>query len=727
MAMVRTSMGMPSRSLRLRLILLILAALVPSVLFLIHAASRQRTAAIAQVQAETLRSAQLAALHGHQVMDRLEETLESAARSAEVRSQDAEECRKRFGRELASTPNLVSLVFATPQGHVLAGAYKASSGTGVGDRSSFRRAMQGGTFAVGDPAADPRTGVTTITGSYPVYAWNGRLIGAVVGTIDPDFSRDLSAMVSVRPDADVFLLDLDGRVLARYPEPARWVGHVLTPPNLLAMLRDSAEGVKALKGADGVERYYGFTSVRGSTPHSFYALSSVPLKSAMLEARRSMYASAIGLVVALSLALVLAWAGFEALIIRRVRDLVDTTRRLQDGDLSARTLLPYGDDELSQLARSFDAMAEGLEEHVAERDRAQSELAAANSKLTAWVSELEQNKHEISLLSEMGELLRASETPQDSHSVVEQVAVELFPGSAGVLYMANDATGDLEPVASWGPPTPWTPFRREQCWALRLGHLNQFTRGHEGVACEHAPSREGSAICAPITVKGTVLGLFHVQVGSADRRTESSAQVESAWRRQCEAVAGKLALAYSNLRLQESLRAQAFRDDLTGLYNRRYFEEALQREVSRTERRPAPLSLLMIDLDGFKQLNDNQGHRAGDEVLRTVGLLLAERVRDEDIACRYGGDEFVVVMANASRRDVTRRAEQIRRAIAEAARRTSTAGVVTATIGVALYPGNGATVDELIRSADHALYRGKNAGGNCVIVAPEEAFALTGS
>src|SRR5258705_2351074 len=152
MAMVRTSLGAPSRSLRFRLVLLMLAALVPSILFLIHAASRQKSAAIAQVQAETLRSAQLAALHGHQVMDRLEETLESAARSPEVRTMDAEACRKRFGRELSTTPNLLSLVLATTDGHVLAGAYKASSGTGVSDRVSFHRAMESGTFAVGDPA-----------------------------------------------------------------------------------------------------------------------------------------------------------------------------------------------------------------------------------------------------------------------------------------------------------------------------------------------------------------------------------------------------------------------------------------------------------------------------------------------------------------------------------------------------------------------------------------------
>ena len=170
--------------------------------------------------------------------------------------------------------------------------------------------------------------------------------------------------------------------------------------------------------------------------------------------------------------------------------------------------------------------------------------------------------------------------------------------------------------------------------------------------------------------------------------------------------------------LQAQLREQAIRDPLTGLYNRRYLEETLWRELDRAGREGHPLSILMVDVDHFKRLNDTYGHPAGDEVLRTLGRLLQHHARSSDIPCRYGGEEFVVVLPDMPLEAARMRAELVRQDFADL--RIAFGGaelVATLSIGVSSYPGHGNTADELIRAADLALYEAKQSGRNRVCYA----------
>lgn len=173
--------------------------------------------------------------------------------------------------------------------------------------------------------------------------------------------------------------------------------------------------------------------------------------------------------------------------------------------------------------------------------------------------------------------------------------------------------------------------------------------------------------------------------------------------------------------LQEKLREQSFRDCLTGLYNRRYLEEALARELQLAERHQCPVSLIMGDLDHFKRVNDQYGHQAGDEVLRCFASLLSRSSRSSDINCRYGGEEFVLIMPQMAPQDAAERAEQLRVAVAARQIEFHDARIsVTASFGVASYPGNGQTIDELIAAADKALYAAKEAGRNRVALYGEQ-------
>ena len=173
------------------------------------------------------------------------------------------------------------------------------------------------------------------------------------------------------------------------------------------------------------------------------------------------------------------------------------------------------------------------------------------------------------------------------------------------------------------------------------------------------------------------------------------------------------------LKSQALLREQSVRDHLTGLFNRRYMEETLERELLRAARKQLSLGIIMLDVDDFKLFNDTWSHAAGDEVLRELGSLLLRQVRGEDIACRYGGDEFILILPDASREVTRERAELI----CENAKQFrlqfegQSLAAVTLSLGVAVFPEHGSTSTAILRAVDAALYRAKHEGRGRVVVA----------
>jgi diguanylate cyclase (GGDEF)-like protein len=167
------------------------------------------------------------------------------------------------------------------------------------------------------------------------------------------------------------------------------------------------------------------------------------------------------------------------------------------------------------------------------------------------------------------------------------------------------------------------------------------------------------------------------------------------------------------------LREQSVRDHLTGLFNRRYMEETLERELIRASRQQLPVGLMMLDIDDYKHFNDNFGHAAGDAILRELGNLLTEHVRGEDVACRYGGDEFIIVLFDASRELTRKRAESLCKLIRGAPLQFEgqTLEAITVSVGVAVFPEDGDTSKAILKAVDAALYRAKNSGRGQVAVA----------
>ena len=227
-------------------------------------------------------------------------------------------------------------------------------------------------------------------------------------------------------------------------------------------------------------------------------------------------------------------------------------------------------------------------------------------------------------------------------------------------------------------------------------------------------------LCVPLVAQGETLGVLYVEdKTSLLALSPQAVQVEQATlTRRANAVAERVSLALANLKLRELLRNQSIRDPLTGLYNRRYLEESLNRELHRANRTGRNVSLVMLDLDHFKHFNDTFGHQVGDILLKEVAGVIKSRVRAGDLACRYGGEEFSLILAEVDSEGTHRCVESIRDAIKHLSlhHRGQTLGTITVSAGIATYPAHGDNSEDLIHAADEALYRAKKAGRDCISV-----------
>ncbi|HEX7029940.1 MAG TPA: diguanylate cyclase [Gammaproteobacteria bacterium] len=364
-------------------------------------------------------------------------------------------------------------------------------------------------------------------------------------------------------------------------------------------------------------------------------------------------------------------------------------RGLARGDLQARAQVT-GKDEFAVLAERFNVMADLVESR----------------------------SRESAALAELGELLQSSTSIDEAASIFTDLAAKLFPGQPGALYLMGPSRDEVVAVTFWngGEDLSEPEFVPEDCWALRLSRTHENICGN-AVRCMHLSSADEMSLCLPLHAFGESLGMLFV-ANPADGFAEGSIGAEQ-HREFTDTVAEQLALALANLRLRETLRHQSIRDPLTQLYNRRYLDETFRRELHRAARRRTPLSVLLFDIDLFKQFNDTHGHDGGDALLKSVGNCLRDFFRAEDGAFRAGGEEFVAVLPETALQDALARAEELRREIAQLEVRHGNAILppITISVGVAAFPDHGETIEQLLKAADRALYEAKESGRNRVVAA----------
>lgn len=390
---------------------------------------------------------------------------------------------------------------------------------------------------------------------------------------------------------------------------------------------------------------------------------------------------------------------FKRRVLHRVLRLSDVVSRLASQDYAVEAPT-YGEiDEIGDMAQAIRVFREnGIERLRLEEER------SADIAMRA-------------LLSRMTQRMQGCETMHHFTRVIESFVPEVAPGYAGRLYLFDEDRGTLVETCSWQGPVHSRPeFSPSSCWALQRGHLHRPRGKTVDVPCDHLDATDEAAIdsiCLPLIAQRATLGLLYLEPMMG--LSEPPAEVAEAY---LEVLAENIGLAAGNLRLRDTLRAMAMADPLTGLPNRRHLEAVLEYRVAEAERSGQPMSCVMVDVDYFKRFNDTFGHAAGDAVLRAVGGLLNQSIRETNLAFRYGGEEFLLVLPNLDATLAAQRAEEIRSKIhgLRVEHGGRELGPITASFGVATAPEHCA-FGHLVQAADAALLRAKAAGRDRVVVA----------
>jgi diguanylate cyclase (GGDEF)-like protein/PAS domain S-box-containing protein len=357
---------------------------------------------------------------------------------------------------------------------------------------------------------------------------------------------------------------------------------------------------------------------------------------------------------------------------------------------------------------------------ITERTATEQTLRTANEELRRWVIDLERHRHDSEVHLELNALLQSCEAVGEVSQLVQRLAPALFPDGSGALYLDEGQPGALRCWARWGADAPPDrEFSGEECWAFHRGQLHITEDPSSGLLCPHLlDGYHGLSLCLPVRAHGGTPGVITLR--GSRRLRETSGQ------RQARLLADTVGLAVVNLRLRDTLRDQSTHDALTGLYNRRYLEETLARELARADRSADAVALLMIDLDHFKRVNDRFGHAAGDRVLQAVADLLRRHLRAGDVLCRYGGEEFAVVMPGAGPDLALERAGVLRRAAhaVDLPGPGPTRGGLSLSVGVAVFPDHARLAADLVRQADDALYEAKRGGRDRVVLPPRRTLEV---
>ena len=530
---------MKSLRTRARIMLLVILAALPALILTLYSAIERRESADSQARAELTRLVRLAAMQQWQVVESARQMMVASSQTLLTLLDDKPRCTQFFGALLAQNRNSYhAMGMFNLDGTLFCNASSWREKVYSGDRLYFRLAKETGRFAVGEYQIGRVTGNAGINFGFPVRDADHEIRAIAFAGLDLENLRRMAEETPLPRDGILSVIDVKGTILSRNPAMKELIGQKLWSAQVIESILAASEGVLERKGEDGVDWLLAhrvvYTNPDGAFP--LRVLVTVPLKSVFAEANHALARDLIGITLATLFLLVAAWFGAEWSVLRKFRALLSAAERMRRGDLHARTGIPHGEEELSQLARAFDDMAGALQQR--------------------------------------------------------------------------------------------------------------------------------------------------------------------------------------ELRLQE----QAISDPLTGLYNRRYLAEFLPRELARSERSRMPLAVILLDLDHFKRVNDSYGHEAGDIVLTAIGALLWGNVRGSDIACRYGGEEFALILPETAGDAAARRAEDIRLAIfaLNLSYAGKPLGKITASFGIAVFPEHAQNTDDLLRAADVALYAAKGEGRNRVVVGPSE-------
>ena len=344
------------------------------------------------------------------------------------------------------------------------------------------------------------------------------------------------------------------------------------------------------------------------------------------------------------------------------------------------------------------------------------QTAATNRELAESVEALGERIHEARQLTACRDELQLCVTVQQVYRATADCLSRLLPGSSGALCIINNSRRMVEVVSRWGAGDDTClvseTFVPESCCGLRLGQQRWRRPGESEIDCTHfGEGVPDQYLCVPMVAQGETMGVLVVECG--DEAVHREVQEHMNGLQQLLQLTG---MAVAALHLRAKLENQSIRDALTGLFNRHFMQITLERELARAVRSGTTLSVYMLDVDHFKQFNDTYGHGAGDLMLQSIAAAFQKSVRTEDTVCRYGGEEFAIILPGVTPEIAAMRAERIREAVANLSipLENAPAGHATLSIGIAMFPDDADDAASLLRKADQGLYRAKHNGRNQV-------------
>ncbi|CDT30211.1 conserved hypothetical protein [Vibrio coralliirubri] len=326
---------------------------------------------------------------------------------------------------------------------------------------------------------------------------------------------------------------------------------------------------------------------------------------------------------------------------------------------------------------------------------------------------IRQRTHEIELMHRLANMLAACNNMVEAQQIVSDILPRILGNVNGSVSLMRASRNQLITQLDWGETWPGSAsFAPEECWSLRKGRAHQSNDDFHSLTCGHMHEMENNqTLCIPLTAHGNTIGIMHLYFGVGDIKIDPITE------QLAFSVSEHLGLALANLSLQEKLRSQALSDPLTGLFNRRFFEQKLEEHSMNSATSEQPLSLLMLDLDHFKRFNDNFGHDAGDFVLKEISALLKQSVSEDEIACRLGGEELAVLLPHYSMQEATEFGQTLCDAVRSMhlEHKGLSLGQLGVSIGVATYPKPASDTESLVKMADNSLYMAKDMGRSRVV------------
>ncbi|MHC5935005.1 diguanylate cyclase [Nostoc sp.] len=351
----------------------------------------------------------------------------------------------------------------------------------------------------------------------------------------------------------------------------------------------------------------------------------------------------------------------------------------------------------------------GISIDITESIETQRSLTDLNRQLEEKTLKLEAKKQELIYLSDMADMLYSCESEDEVYQVVALTCSKLFPNMSGSIYITANSKNYVQMNSIWGgEKISKEIFLQSECWALRRGKINLLSPRNSGLMCSHLIQPvSGVHLCVPLFGQGEVVGILHIY---------ALAEISPEDQQITEIIARTLAFALNNISIKQHLTHDNLRDAMTQLFNQNYLQTITEQRLAEAERSAQPLSLIFLDIDNFKSYNSRYGHLTANIVLQGLAKLLLKSIRSFDIACRWGGEEFVIVMPNMTLETLRKRVEQLRVDVEQMQLKDGDQILenITASFGIAVSEP-GITVKDFLNRADQAMLEAKRTGKNRVM------------